>query len=120
MPLPSDSLEDEMVKLVAYTIVSVQRDHERVMPRGEGTLIVTDSLNEERFIAFMVSRYLASPEYSALPADQKLHEEDKKCLRVHYTVTHRWPREPARHPQRKVRVLAEIRDRMEAVRDSRW
>jgi len=38
-------LEDEMVKLVAYTIVSVRRDAEHVMPEGEGTFIVTDSMN---------------------------------------------------------------------------
>ncbi len=105
-----------MVKLVAYTIVSVRRNHERVMPRGEGTLIVAEDLSEDRFIAFIVSRYLGSSEYAGLPDEQKLQGEDRKCLRVHYTVTHRWPKEPLRHAERQIRILTEIRDHI-SVRD---
>jgi hypothetical protein len=108
VPLESEDLNDDTVKLVAYTIVSVKRDHERVMPRGEGTLIVAERLCGDRFIAWMVSRYLASPDYAALPDEQKLQEGDQKCLRVHYTVTHRWPKEPSRHSERQLRILGEI------------
>jgi len=114
MPLPEDSLEDHMVKLVAYTIVSLKRDHERVMPKGEGTLIVRDSLSGEAFTVWMISRYLQSDGYNLLTNSEKISEEDKKNLRVHYTVTHRWPREPVRFQEREVHVMEQILDRIGA------
>src|SRR6266550_3246659 len=52
------NLEDELVKLVAYTIVSVRRDAEHVMPEGEGTIIVTDSRSRDDFTSWMIARYV--------------------------------------------------------------
>jgi hypothetical protein len=103
-----DSLDDEMVKLVSYTIVSVKRGDERVMPGGMDTLIVTDSLSREAFISWVVARYLQSKVYAALDRSEKLSHEDRKYLRVDYAVSRRWPREPLEFEERQIEVLEQI------------
>jgi hypothetical protein len=52
------NLDDDMVKLVAYAIVSVRRGHERILDGGEGTLLVTGRMTRDTFTAFIIGRYL--------------------------------------------------------------
>ena len=52
------NLDDDMVKLVAYAIISVRRGHERIMPGGEGTLLVVGRMTPEAFAAQTVARYV--------------------------------------------------------------
>jgi hypothetical protein len=66
MSLANDSLEDDMVKLVAYTIVTLERGNEDVV--DEGTVIVTERMSGDAFTAWMIARYLQSLKYApALP-----------------------------------------------------
>jgi hypothetical protein len=115
------NLEDEMVKLVAYTIVSVRRDAERVMPEGEGTIIVTDSMNGDAFTSWMIARYVQkrlatiakepdSEERERLDRDL---EEVRRYLRIYFVVSYRWPREPLRFEKREIKALEQIRDAIE-------
>jgi hypothetical protein len=112
LPSPYD-LDDEMVKLVAYTIVSIQRDRERVMKRGAGTVVVTESMTPEAFSAWRISEYLASDEYEELDEKDKLGPSEEKYLRVDYVVSRRWPRQSRGFERRQLAVLDEIREALE-------
>ena len=52
------NLNDDMVKLVAYAIVSVRRGHERILEGGEGTLLVKGKMTADSFTSFIIGRYL--------------------------------------------------------------
>jgi hypothetical protein len=111
------SLEDDLVKLVAYTIVSVKRDEERVMPGGEGTIVFTESMTGAAFVSWIIARYMQSETYrkdayrGLTGAERERKErEERKYLRVYYVVSHTWPREPMKFEEREVEALAEIRD----------
>jgi hypothetical protein len=77
-------LDDDDVKLVRYTIVSVRRCHERVLESGEA--VVTESMTREGFAAWRVADYLSS-------GDRKIGREDARYLRVNCDVLERWPRQ---------------------------
>jgi len=62
------NLDDDMVKLVAYAIVSVRRGHERILDGGEGTLLVIGKMTAESFTSFIIGRYL----------QQEVSKDDKK------------------------------------------
>ncbi len=112
------NLEDELVKLVAYTIVSVRRDAEHVMPEGEGTIIVTDSRSRDDFTSWMIARYVQNrlatiakvPDPEARRKLNKELAEDYQYLRIYYVVSYRWPREPMEIEKREIEALEQIRD----------
>jgi hypothetical protein len=113
------SLNDDMVKLVSYSIVSIKRDAERLMPGGSDSILVTDSMSGETFTSWMIARYLQSDDYKKLLEDSKKKivkekerflEEDEKYLRIDYVVRRRWPRQPLQFEERQVEVLRQIRD----------
>lgn len=115
--LSIDDLSDDTVKLVAYTIVSVKRDEERVMPGGEGTLVVTDGMSGEAFVTWIIAKYMQSEEfrkdaYPGLGREEweKRARAERKYLRVHYVVSRRWPRQPLKFEERQTEALGEIRD----------
>src|SRR5437867_10462694 len=110
------SLEDDMVKLVAYTIVSLKRGDERVMDGGEGTVIVTDSMTGRAFVSWILARYLQE-EVSVLGHEKPKQLRSKliprgelKYLQVYYVVSKRWPRHGLAFEQDQIRVLKDIRD----------
>ena len=103
-------LNDDTVKLVAYTLVSVKRDEERVLPKGTDQVVVTSALSEEAFVAYVVGQYFQSKGYKELTRVEKVKEEDRKYIRVHYVVSRRWPREPIRFEERQIDALSRIRD----------
>jgi hypothetical protein len=106
------SLEDDTVKLVAYTIVSVRRDHERVMEGGEGTIVVTDSMSGEAFASWMIAKFLQGEDRDPKDNLKKTRSqnltEDLKYLRVYFVVSTRWPREPKKFEERQIDVLRQI------------
>ncbi len=53
-----DSLDDDMVKLVAYSIVTLERGKECFVEGGE--VMVTDRMSHETFTTWMIARYLQS------------------------------------------------------------
>ena len=97
------NLEDEMVKLVAYTIVSLRRGHEKIMEGGEGSVIVTDSMTGKAFTAWILGRYLQETK-----VPRKKLRLELKYLRVYYVVSHRWPRQPLEFEQKEVALLRQI------------
>lgn len=67
------SLDDDLVKLVAYTIVSVRRGHERILDGGEGTLLVKGRMSPDTFSAYIIGRYLQK-EVSEDGKEEAIHE----------------------------------------------
>lgn len=109
---PAHRLEDDTVKLVAFTIVSVRRGAERTMPGplGAGTIVVTDNMTGEGFVLWMIDRYLQA----LSPGEHTAVQPDLKYLRVDWAVTRRWPREPLEFERRQLETLEEIRDVVES------
>jgi hypothetical protein len=105
------NLADDQIKLVAYTIVCTKPTKERIMPGGQGSLVITDNLTEDQFVAYVIARYLR-PEKGSPPdvGDVFDKQTDWKYLRVHYVVSARWPKEPLNADQRQAEALEEIRD----------
>ena len=116
MPTADVNLNDEMVKLVAYTIVSLKPDDERVMDGGEGTIIVTRNMSGDDFASWMLARYLQQEvETYGLGAEpvtkirgNLIANDELKYLRVYFVVSTRWPREPRKFEERQIAVLNEI------------
>jgi len=112
------SLADDMVKLVAYTIVSLKRGQERIMDGGEGSVIVTDNMTGSAFTSWIMAKYLQEEiEVPCDPAGKKqradlIPSEDLKYLRVYYVVSNRWPRESLEFEQKQVERLKEIRNEL--------
>ena len=112
------NLNDDMVKLVAYAIISVRRGHERILDGGEGTLLVIGKMTVDSFTSFIIGRYLQQ-EVSKDDKDEanetkpkqlrRIPEEDRRFLRVHFVVSNRWPREPEKFEEEQIAVLEEIR-----------
>lgn len=115
-----NDLQDDSVKLVAYTIVSLKRGRERILDGGQGSVIVTDSMTGKAFMSWILAKYMqqkvddpAQPGKKIRRGDQRLLPRDElKYLRVYYVVSTRWPRESLEFEQNQVRVLREIRDEM--------
>jgi hypothetical protein len=110
------SLEDDAVKLIAYSIVSLKRGHERILDGGEGSVIVTDRMTGKAFMSWIVAKYLQDEvDVPGQPGRKQrrgdlIPGDELKYLRVYYVVSNRWPREPLEFEQKQVRVLKEIRD----------
>ena len=118
------NLQDDMVKLVAYSIVSLKRGEEKIMDGGEGSIIVTDNMTKKAFTTMLIAQYFQKkvddpkdpagkrkiPRIELLQQDSKWKSGDLKYLRVYYVVSTRWPREPLKFEQNQVKVLREIRD----------
>ena len=94
-------LDDDAVKLVSFFIVSLRRDHERIVMQG--IEIVPDSRSYDGFVAEKIARYMQSlkPPIGDI-------EKDRQYLRVFFTVVRRWPRAPMKFEEREVAVLEEI------------
>jgi hypothetical protein len=112
------NLDDEMVKLVSYTIVSLQRGDERVMDGGEGNIVLTTRMTAETFTQWIIARYLQL-KFTDTDGKEKMRgdllpENERKYLRVYYAVPHRWPRLSFHHDQKEIAVLEDIRRALDA------
>lgn len=106
--MPDTNLSDDSVKLVHYVVVSIERDNERILPRGEGYRIVTDNMTAEAFAAWTIAHYFQTKDH------EELAEDEKKYLRVCYEVRCRWARESLHYESKQLTRLEGIED---AVRD---
>lgn len=105
------NLSDDMVKLVRYTIVSIERDHERIIHHDEE--IVTDNLTDDAFASWMIASYLQSKVYKRRvdeDPDNRVKHDHKKNLRVCYEVLCRWPKQDRKYEKRQLEVLEGIRE----------
>jgi hypothetical protein len=109
------NLDDDNVKLIAYSIVSLQPDRERIMPGGQDSVILTEPLTYDGFVAWRVAEYLQSQKYReetgqirrpdgtwASPEEIERAIEDHKYLRVYFVVSRRWPKEPRKYDEREI------------------
>ena len=95
------NLSDDMVKLVRYTILSVERDREAVLNVGEE--IVTDNMSDEAFSSWMIAKHAPSERRHGDPLGVKY-------LRVSYQVLGRWAKQDRKFERRQLAVLGDIRD----------
>ena len=100
------NLSDDQVKLVRYTIVSVERDRERKIEEDE--ILVTDELTSDGFASWRIAAYFQRPDHEEIPHDEKKH------LRVCYRVLCRWQRESLHYQGRQLDELRGIREAIEA------
>lgn len=107
------NLADDHLKLVAYTIVFAKPGRERIMPGGQGSIVIDDNLTEQQFIAMLIARYLL-PKDADPPDLDGIFEtpRDRRYLKVHYVVSARWPKEPLEADARQSEALEAIRDRI--------
>lgn len=112
------NLADEQLKLVAYTIVFAKPGRKgRIMPGGQGQILIDESLTEQQFIARLLASYL-QPEDGDAPNLDGIFEtpRDRQYLKVHYVVSTRWPKEPLEADARQSEALEVIRDRLVGAR----
>jgi len=114
------SLEDDTVKLVAYSIVSLKRGKERILDGGQASVIVTDSMSGKTFTSWVLAKYMQQKVDDPDRAGNKIRrgdskllpKEELKYLRVYYVVSKRWPREPLEFEEDQVAVLREIGNKL--------
>ncbi|HBL30311.1 MAG TPA: hypothetical protein DD490_26045 [Acidobacteria bacterium] len=117
------NLNDDMVKLVRYTILTIQRDDEHVLgdPRNgqknltmaRGEKVVTDSMSEEAFSNWVITDYLRQPGREDIKDD-----EERKYLRVCYEVLGRWAKQDRKYEKRQLETLQGIQNVLgELVKD---
>lgn len=99
-------LDDDDVKLIPYTIVSIRPLHERAVDGGTGEEVVAERMSTDAFMSFVIGKYLQSDD------GRKLDEQDRQYLRVHFEVVHRWPREPLRFREQRLDVMREMSAKM--------
>lgn len=112
------NLQDDSVKLVAYTIVSLKRGHERILDGGEGSVLVTESMTARGFRSWILAKYMqqeidvpGEPGKQIRRGDARLlPKEELKYLRVFYVIPTRWPREPLEFEEKQIEILRDIRD----------
>ncbi len=97
------NLSDDMVKLVRYSIVSIKRDEEAMLLKGEEK-IFSDNMTDDAFATWVVSDYAESAGMSS---------EDRKYLRVSYEVMGRWPQQDRKFEKRQLEQLAGIQQAIE-------
>ena len=98
------SLSDDMVKLVRFTIVNIERDREKILAKDEE--IVTDSMTDDAFASWMISKHVK-------PHGGSGDDDPRKYLRVSYEVVSRWPKQDRKYEKRQLEVLEGIREAIE-------
>lgn len=101
------NLNDKMVKLVEFTIVSIQRGKEKIL-EGPKQVLETDDLTGEAFSNARIADWVT--EHSEAAKDLDLDD-----LRVFYNVLSRWPKRDLKfdertlaYDERKTELLDEI------------
>ena len=119
------SLDDEMVKLVGYNVVCLEYGDERILDEGSGTVMITERMGPNDFVAFIISDYLNTRSQDlatlraaekpdeeaiqALEADlEKLRQAEPGSLDVHFVVMRRWPRRNPKFAEKRVKALAGV------------
>ncbi len=112
-------LNDDMVKLVEYTIITIEREKEQQL-EGPKQIIVTDDLTGDAFSNARIAEWINGKH-------DWLDDEGIKpsTLRVYYNVMDRWPKEDLKkdekivsHDEQQLKILREIADRLPASKTS--
>lgn len=100
------NLSDDMLKLVQYSIVCIERDREEVLVCNACKLFA-DNMNDCDFDSWVIADYV---QHHALTFD-------KKYLRVTFQVLGRWPQQDLRYEQKELRRLAGIEAAILSLRE---
>ncbi|MCH9651597.1 MAG: hypothetical protein K0U98_25450 [Deltaproteobacteria bacterium] len=91
------NLSDDMVKLVSYSIVSIQRDREHVL--SSARRVVTDNMDGEGFASWMIAEYLEES------GRKRFKDKELQYLRVSYNVEDRWAEQDLKYEEKQLRAL---------------
>lgn len=94
-------LSDDMVKLVRYDIVSIERDALEMLVTGEHELF-DENMDAQAFANWVTAKH----------AD-KVAGKDSKYLRVTYEVLQRWAKQDREYERKQLAELAGIRTAIE-------
>src|SRR5215467_7602351 len=98
MATNGEDVQDDTVKLIAYTIVSLKRDKERIMDGGKDSVVITDNMTGEAFASWILAKYMQQMVPDPHDSQRKVLRSklidpgEVKYLRVYFVVSHRWPR----------------------------
>ena len=90
------NLGDDMVKLVEYTIVSIERGKEEIVESGHK--LFDDDMTGDAFASWVIAEEVP----------KKKNGYDSKYLRVSYNVLDRWPRQDLKYEERQLEILGQI------------
>jgi hypothetical protein len=119
------NLNDDMVKLVEYSIVTIQREREALLEKG-GQVIVADDLTGDAFSNARIADWVNTSEDERLKRIRDINEPkgaakfksvrdiDTDALRVYYNVLERWPKEDLTKDERQIAALEELPERLGA------
>lgn len=91
------NLSDDMLKLVSYSIVCIERGEEKVLLCSDCKLFA-DNMSDCDFDSWVVADYC---EHHEVPCD-------KKYLRVTYEVKGRWPKPDLQFEEKQLERLEDI------------
>jgi len=91
------NLSDDMLKLVQYCIVCIERGHEEVLVCNECKLF-SDNMTDCDFDGWVLADYT---QHNKVPCD-------KKFLRVTYEVVGRWPKQDLNYQEKQLQRLSGI------------
>jgi hypothetical protein len=115
------NLNDEMVKLVEYTILTIERGREEFLEQGRA--LVTDDLTGDAFPNARIAEWTKkNPGRISEHGNATGDGIRASTLRVYYNVLDRWPKEDlkkdektVRHDEEQLKILREIADRLPLV-----
>ena len=96
------NLNDDMAKLVEYSIVSLDRDRndeKKLLLRDQ--IVVSENMTGDSFATWMIAKFVQ---------DEGLNfpHGEKKHLRVFYNVLSRWPQPDLEYEETQLKVLRGI------------
>lgn len=102
---------DQMVRLIEYTIISTRRCNEKILKKGE--VLDTSDLSDESIATWVVADYLHDSKTT-------LSEEERRNLRVYHRILESWERhEKDCCGDSQTDVLREINQTLQNIA-SRW
>ena len=99
MTMADTNLSDDMLKLVSYSIVCIERGAEKVL-LCQDCKIFGDNMTDCDFDSWVIADYC---EHHDVPCE-------KKYLRVAYTVQGRWPKPDLQYEEKQLERLEGIED----------
>lgn len=123
-------LNDDMNKLVRYSIICVDREHETVLEKLEET-VVRDRMDESGFTAWIILEFVQRMMEGKVKAPREweidrpegvtikdgkllsIYGDPRKFLRVPFQVVDRYPLERFRYEEKQIHVLRRIEETLE-------
>ena len=99
-----NSLSNDRVKVVEYSILTIKPDHEHHFPHFPRIRVFSDNMTGEDFTSWVIAEYFQ--EHPDAVPDPK----DKKYVRVCWDVKCTFEPEDANYDKEEVDVLKQIRD----------